>query len=333
MKRLIAITVGIAVAAAVTLAILLRNPLRSLLTFRQVDDHPLYVMHLYGDYHFDDLLKTGTHPDAALPLGPLPIARSWACTCFSAFGQPGQAILGRNFDWYNHPALLLFTHPSHGYDSVSMVDISYLVGLDSDEPSWSDRLSLLDAPYLPFDGMNERGLAVGMMAVPDAQVTTDRSKVTIDSLAAIRLLLDKAQSVDEALPLLGAYNIDWGSGPPLHYLIADSRGNSAVVEFVDGEMKVLRNERPWQAATNFVLSGHSPESAMLQCNRYATAYRTLEQAQGQASHEGAMALLEDVSQPSTIWSVVYDMQSGQIAVAMGRDYGQAHHFKLSMKQE
>ena len=35
-------------------------------------------------------------------------------------------LLGRNFDWYEHPALILFTDPPDGYASVSMVDISYL---------------------------------------------------------------------------------------------------------------------------------------------------------------------------------------------------------------
>ncbi len=332
MKRSIAVVVGIVVVVAVGLAILFRSPLRSLLTFRRVDAYPLYVMHLYEDYHFDDWLKTGTQVDAALPFDPQPTVGRWACTCFSAFGQQGQAILGRNFDWYTHPALLLFTHPPHGYASVSMVDVSYL-GLSTSEPSWSDRLRLLDAPYWPFDGMNERGLAVGMMAVPSAQAGSDRSKVTIDSLAAIRLVLDKAQSVDEALSLLAAYNIDWGSGPPLHYLIADSRANSAVVEFVNGEVKILRSEKLWQVATNFSLSFHNPESAVLQCDRYAAASRTLEQAQGQVSQEEAMALLEDVSQPSTIWSIVYDMETGQIAIVMGRDYSRVHYFKLGMKNE
>lgn len=332
MKRSIAVTIGILAVVAAGLVILLRSPLSSLLTLRQVDNYPLYVMHLYEDYQFDDWVKTGTRADIALPLASLPATGRWACTCFSAFGQPSQAILGRNFDWYNHPALLLFTHPPHGYDSVSMVDISYL-GLGNNKPSWSDRLRLLDAPYWPFDGMNERGLAVGMMAVPSAQAGNDSRKVTIDSLAAIRVLLDKAQSVDEALSLLEAYNIHWEGGPPLHYLIADSGGDSAVVEFVDGEMKVLRNQQPWQVATNFVLSGHSPESALRQCDRYATAHEALERAQGQMSQEEAMALLKAVSQPNTIWSIVYDAKSGQIAVAMGHDYTQVHYFQLGMKEQ
>ena len=71
----------------------------------------------------------------------------------------------------------------------------------------------------------------------------------------------------------------------------------------------------------------------MQCDRYATAYGTLEQARGQTSREEAMTLLEDVAQPSTLWSVVYDMKSGQIAVAMGRDYAQVHHFSLALKKQ
>ena len=72
---------------------------------------------------------------------------------------------------------------------------------------------------------------------------------------------------------------------------------------------------------------------MLQCNRYAAASRTLEQAQGGVSPEEAMAILASVSNVGTIWSVVYDMEGGQIAVAMGHNYAQIHHFDLTMKKE
>jgi predicted choloylglycine hydrolase len=211
-----------------------------------------------------------------------------------------------------------------------MVDISYL-GFGTEKLSWSDRLRLMEAPSLPFDGMNEAGLAVGMMAVPEAGAPRDPRKVTLDSLQVIRLLLDHAASVDEAISLFEAYNVDWGSGPPLHYLVADVAGNSAVIEFVRGEMNVLRNEQPWQVATNFVISGKSQEEARSLCPRYRRASDVLQQAGGSLSPDEAMSLLEQVSQEITMWSVVYDMSDGQVAVAMGRDYGDVHRFKLGMK--
>ena len=313
---------------------------RTLTTLRKVDDFPLFVMDYYADYGFDRFLQEGLRSDRRSGSGRQDTTAGWACTCFASLSQEGHLLFGRNFDWYVHPALLLFTHPPEGYASVSMVDISYL-GFDAQdyegdkatEPSWSDRRRLLDAPYLPFDGMNEHGLAVGMMAVPYAKAS-QTNEVTISSLHAIRLLLDYATDVDEAISLLRNYNIDFGDGPPLHYLISDSSGNSAVVEFIDGEMNVLRNRDPWQVATNFVISDTMPEGATSSCSRYNTTYETLEQTEGHVSHQEAMALLHNVSQSGsypTIWSTVYNMTTGDIQVVMGRKYEQVNTFRLEMK--
>ena len=292
-------------------------------TLIQVDDYPLYVMHLYEDYHFDEYLETGRYPGVSLPSSSQINDAIKACSCFSAFNLPGQAIFGRNFDWPSgFPVLLLFTYPSNGYASVSMVAMS-LLGPGSDPHKF------LGAPYIPVDGMNECGLAVGVMKVYEAQPPNDPNKVNINICTAIRLMLDKAQSVDEALSLLGEYNIPSIMG---HYLIADARGNSAVVEFVDGEMKVIRNEHPWQVSTNFVLSRFPESERGAQCVRYDLAYKTLEQAQGRMSHEEAMTLLSNI-QAGSIWSLVYDMVNGEIDIVMGRNYSQVHHFTLSMKNE
>ena len=295
-------------------------------TLIQVDDYPLYVMHLYEDYHFDEYLETGRFPGVSLPSGSQINDAIKACSCFSAFDLPGQAVFGRNGDqlygFSGFPVLLLFTYPSNGYASVSMMDMS-LLGPGSDQQKF------LGAPYIPFDGMNECGLTVGLMFVYKAQPPNDPNKVNLNVCTAIRLMLDKAQSVNEALSLLGQYNI-----PSImhHYLIADASGNSAVVEFVDGEMKVIRNEHPWQIATNFVLSRFPESERRAQCPRYDTAYKALEQTQGRMSHEEAMTLLENIA-GNAIWSLVYDMVTGEIDITMGRNYNQVHHFTLSMKNE
>jgi predicted choloylglycine hydrolase len=312
------------------------NELRSLATLRKVDDHPLYVMNYYGDYGFGDSLQTGIGQSQWIQNGSEGKKNSkfdcWACSCFSALNEDGAPVFGRNFDWYAHPALLLFTDPPDGYASVSMVDISYL-GFSSEEPSWADRRRLMEAPYLPFDGLNEHGLAIGMMAVPHGDGGGDPQKATIGSLQAIRLMLDYAGGVDQALSLLQKTNIDFSGGPPVHYLVSDPSGNSAVLEFTGGEMKVIRSEEPWQVATNFLISEVLPQGANASCERYNTAYKTLERTAGRISPEDAMTLLKEVSQPSTIWSTVYDMKSGSIRVAMGRKYDEVKEFRLEVKAE
>lgn len=309
----------------------LYNPVRTLSSLQKVDDH-LYVMVYKGDYGFEQFIKSGIQ-DSSDAISRSPENVDWACSCFATSNREGRPEFGRNFDWTTDTALLLFTDPPHGYASVAMLDVSYL-GFRSDEvqiDSFEHAFSLLDAPYLPFDGMNEYGLAVGMMAVPYAQGGDDPQKVTIDSLQAIRLVLDHAKNVEEAITLLQNYNIDFTGGPPVHYLIADPAGDSAVLEFLDDKMSVVRNTEPWQVATNFILSGKTPEQALASCWRYKTASELLEQKRGLLSQNEAMDLLENVSQGNTKWSITYGMISGELQVVMHQKYDSVHPFKLEMK--
>jgi hypothetical protein len=299
---------------------------RTLGSLEKVLDCPLYVMTYYADYGFGEIVgrdaQTGVDAESGSP---------WACTTFAALGEGGDAILGRNFDWYYRGALLLFTNPPGGYASVSLVDLNALgYREDVDDLLQGDRRGLLEAPYRPFDGMNEAGVAVGMMAVPHAEAAPDPGEMTITSLQAIRLILDYAGDVDEAVDLLEGYGISFGGGPPLHYLIADASGDSAIVEFIDDEMHVLHSEEPWQVSSNFVVARALPEGARSGCRRYNSAYRALEAAGGVVSLEEAIAILELVRQPHTMWSVVYGVSSGDVRVAMGGDYEAVASFRLDV---
>jgi hypothetical protein len=294
-----------------------------------VDDHPLYVMHYDGDYGFDEYLKVGIQANTTATLQSINKS-AWSCTCFAAMNPASETWFGRNFDWDNDPVLLLFTNPPDAFASVSMVDISYL-GFGVEQPDEQDRLKLMEAPFLPFDGMNEYGVAIGMMAVPHAEGGNDPGRITIDSLGAIRLVLDYAKNVDEAITLLENYNIDFTAGPPLHYLIADSGGDSVVVEYLDHRMIVTPNSGDWQVATNFILTGMTPEQAKPLCWRYQTAFDTLSRTMGRVSRETSMTLLQDVSQGNTQWSVVYDLTSGEFQLVMDRNYSHPLNFKLELK--
>ena len=286
--------------------------------FEKVDDYPLYVMAYEGDYGFTEYLRTG-ELDASFTDGSHP-----SCTCFAACG--GEPVFGRNFDFPRNPALLLFTDPPDGFASVSMVDLGYFGYGVGDLPDPEEGIEpLRDSPYLPFDGMNERGLVVSMAAVPRADAPVDPGKVTLGEIQVIRLLLDRAGSVDEALGLLGQFNVRM-TEPPIHYLIADRSGSSAIVEFVDGEMVVLRDDEPWQVITNFIVVG-SGAPGDVPCSRYRCAYGGLSEAGGHVSMDEAMFLLAGSSQSSTIWSTVYNMETGEICIAMGRDFDHLLRFQ------
>jgi len=176
--------------------------------------------------------------------------------------------------------------------------------------------------------MNEKGLAVGMAAIPEALAPTAEGKTTIGEIQVIRLLLDYAGDVDEALTLLEEYNVEMTT-PPIHYMIADGSGESVVVEYIHGEMHVLREEMPYQVMTNYIIQG-AQTGLDAPCWRYRAVYEGLSGCNGVLSAGEAMDLLSEASQSSTIWSIVYDASTGEIHVAMGHSYENIYTFSLDM---
>lgn len=272
-------------------------------SLRQLDDHPLWTMRYEGDY---DRMKNVTQPTPATPFG---------CSLF-ATNDAADPLFARNFDWDPAPAMLLFTDPADGYASASMVDLSYLGVTDPAE----DASKLVDAPLLPFDGMNEKGLAIGLAAVPDAQPGSRPDRPTVGSVRIIRLVLDTAATVEEAKKVFEEHNVDFDGGPPLHYLVADATGKSAAIEFVDGKVVAL----PTQAAVNFTLSG-TDEASRDTDSRYRTATEGLSPGM---DWRGAMDLLSDVQQGHTQWSVVYGLKTGSVHVSTSKRFDQVHELKL-----
>jgi len=305
-------------------------------SLEQVEDYPLYTMHYYGSYAERVASveggERGVSASRRVPnvMASLP---TWGCSLFAAQGNADEMVYGRNFDWDYSPAVLLFTHPAEGYASVSMVDIAYFGFEGAQARGLTDlplveRQALLDTPRLPFDGMNERGLVVGMAAVPPGQMVPDPDKETTGSLRVIRKMLDQAGDVDEAVAILSSYNIDFEGGPPIHYLIADPSGRAALVEFYQGEMVVFANETPYHLATNF-LRASAGESAEGECWRYDRLSQRLRKTEGRMTSQDAMDLLAAVSQEGTQWSIVYGISTGDVSVTMGRSYNASHTFHLS----
>jgi len=301
----------------------------TLSSLQKVDDYPLYTMTYTGAYR--PRVGALSFENSIANSDSYPV---WACSLFTVLLDEGNLLYGRNFDWQFSPALMLFTDPPDGYASVSIVDIEYL-GFDSEtakavtELTIDEQMSLLNAPYIPFDGMNEYGLAIGMAAVPSGDMQPKTGKESIGSLGIIRQMLDRTRTVDEAVDMMQDYNIDFSGGPPLHYLLADATGKSALVEYYDGSMQILYNEQPWHVATNFLRSSvKEPEAG--NCWRYNTIAAQLTEANGRIDTQAAMRLLADVAQNNTQWSVIYHMSNGMITIAMGQKYQTTHQFQLDL---
>lgn len=322
-KKILIALLTLVVTAVVVLGVVAYGPVKTLASLEKVDDFPLYVMRYHGTYLFDLFAEEGV--EWGLYKKIYETVKPPACTSFAALNPAGDAVFGRNFDWQHRSSLLLYTQPPNGYASVSMVDLYYLGFEGMQEIPWGKRLPLLATPYATIDGMNEWGVAMSQNAVPRRNTPVDPNRPTLLNSQMIRLVLDHAKNVDEALNLIQQYNVDFAD-VCVHFHIADASGKSAIVEYVDGGVSILRNENPYQVSTNFLLS--EPQS---DCWRYHKATTTLAETQGQASQDEAMHLLQATSLDHTVWSVVYNLSSGQIRLVMGKNYNEVHTFQLKMK--
>ncbi len=322
---------------------------KTLASLSLINDHPFYQMTYVGDYSQFLELKKKYFWAMGIPRPH--------CSAFAALNPAGGAVLGYNSDAEHRPLLLLFTDPSDGYASVSLVDLGEAFGFnDKLTPfvSAQDKSLLLYAPYYVNTGMNEMGLAFGVMADPEGKSTIDPSKDTTFGSEIRRYFLDYAKDVDEAIALMAKYNVSYNGGMASNILLADRSGHSALVEWVDGKMVVIRNQEPWQVSTNFRVYGNQAKidayTAEYQASgfirddtwgknywRYIKGSETLKKAGGQLTMDQAMDLLQNlslvVSPPSvfygTQYSIVYNLNSGDFQIVTDRNYNQVYSYHLA----
>lgn len=259
---------------------------------------------------------------------------AFGCSTISVENTKGGYYFGRNFDWNKCDAMMVVSHPSDGYASFSTVNVDFIrqgTGLASH--FLSDGVLTVAALYAPLDGMNEKGLCVSVNMIQDTDtISQDSEKSDITTTTAIRLLLNKAASVDEAVELLGQYDFHASMGYMIHLAIADSTGKSVAVEYVDNEMHVI--ETP--ILTNFYLAeGEKNGIGTSQSHtRFEILEQTLEEKPVMDSAQVRDAL-SGVSKgnfgefESTEWSVVFDQTALTAEYYHREDYGKGYAFTLS----
>lgn len=203
--------------------------------------------------------------------------------------------------------MIVRTTPGNGrYASISSVDMQFLGIKDGAVlDSFLQKVITLAAPYIPLDRINEAGVSCGIYMTyqgDDENVTpTDQNteKSDLTSTTMLRMILDYAGSVDEAIALVEQYDLHDSAGTSFHYMVADSTGASAILEWVNGtddtdtdgthrQLKVYRNdgdaivgeregEDDFQYVTNFIISPDYYENSenMKGLDRYQMIQNTI----------------------------------------------------------
>ena len=297
----------------------------------------LSVVRYEGEYGFDAFLEqggAGSDEDAAAYITLL-LAQEihmegspFGCSTLSVENRDGGYLFGRNFDWNACSGLIVSARPENGYASVSTVNLDFVRTGGLDLARLPDQMQAIVSLYAPLDGMNERGLAVSVNMIQDsASISQDTEKPDITTTTAVRLLLDRAADVEEALELLGRYDFHSSMGMMVHLALADAWGRSVTVEYLDNEMVVT--ETP--VVTNFYLApGEKQGIGTAQSHtRYEILTQALEE-HGEMTETEVRDALDSVSKDnfggfeSTEWSIVMNHETKELIYYHRENYGTAY---------
>ena len=142
------------------------------------------------------------------------------------------------YNSYDIPILMVTAKPENGYKSWNIIDMSD-VGMKSRQEidAWyNNSFQTIAATYCVSEGINSELFSASLISCPVAECD-DTSLINITPFMAVRLMLDRAATVESAIDLLSGYDIDFSTGP-YHFFISERYGNSAIIEYIDGKMSV-----------------------------------------------------------------------------------------------
>lgn len=330
----------------------IRTGIHTAVDVRKLEDG-FYYMEYNGDYGFDRFLEQGggsSDLDVAKfvakdlfggLLYPKFLGGKFGCSTLSARNAEGGMMFGRNFDWMECTAMIVKSKPVNGYASVSTVNMDFLdLGVEYNPDKFLSKVTSAASLYAPMDGVNEKGLCVAVLMINDPAVTQQNTgKPAVTTTTAVRLLLDKASDVEEAVRLLEQYDMNSSAGMMLHFTLADASGRSVAVEYVNNEMTVT--ETP--VVTNFYLTpgekygigteqSHTrynmlmerlEEQPAMDIEDMKDAMKSVSKNNFTAPHTGTADNFE-----STEWSIVYSQDSGEIRYYHRENYDSYHSFSL-----
>jgi len=234
------------------------------------------------------------------------------CTIIYAFD--GKTALAGNNEDYTNPFPIIWFQPAKDGKFGYMC-----FGFQSGWPRMEG---------LQWEGaVNEKGLFYDYATTDEVKVPRDPSKP--DSWGLSGKMIMECSTVDEGIKLFSEYNFKDGVWKG-HYLIGDRFGNSAIIE----PLAVIRKDRPYQIATNFLQSRTDPETST--DPRYRLASKLFEQSDT-ISLDLFRRILNDThmeeynGSSTTLYSYIHDLARGDVYIYNFHNYD--HGVKLNIHDE
>ncbi len=175
----------------------------------------------------------------------------YGCTDFLLTDRNGDCVVGRSMEFAPDLKSEIFVQAGRGQNCQSMIGQKKAF-------SWQQKYAILGINVFGnnqfvVDGMNGQGLSVEYLWFPGAkypELVPGKMNNTINLYDVGSWLLGTCATVAEVEAKLkgvfvfapGFSGGDLSGVLPLHLSIHDRKGNSLVVEFIDGQMKIMRNK-------------------------------------------------------------------------------------------
>lgn len=317
------------------------------------DGYNIYSMTVKYDYDTQKIIDSGFtdtqgYVDAvikeSLPLLPIKMELpSFGCSAYRAVTTDGKTVMGRNYDFkLDTSCMVIKCEPKDGYRSICSVALNN-IGADRADAGLTAKMACLTAPFSCLDGVNEKGVSVAVLTLDSEPTDQNTGREKITHSLAIRLILDKAATTQEAVDLISGYDMLSVNGRDYHLFVSDASGDSRVLEN-DCESETREfTATPMQAITNFYgmysdkveshqrngIYGHGKE-------RYDYMMEIIDACDGVLTEENSWeALMAAATEPNpesvtsnTQWSIVFNNTDVTADVTIRRHWGDVFSFSL-----
>ena len=234
---------------------------------------------------------------------------SIACSAFYYNGE--NKILAKNFDWGFGQGYLIKNirgqqKYSYGFRGNNVA-------------GWISKFGSItfnqNGKEFPYGGINEKGLVVEQLWLGNTEYQENNNK-TISELEWIQYQLDNYEKVDEVIENINSLTIK--PIARIHYFLADKNGVSAVIDFVNGDVKIDRKQDKFQVITNetsedskkyYDFNKDINPNSRSHFDRYCILRNNLnvENLSISESFKKLNLVKEDEPNYKSYWSIVYDI--------------------------
>ncbi|HVO75397.1 MAG TPA: linear amide C-N hydrolase [Ignavibacteriaceae bacterium] len=169
----------------------------------------------------------------------------FGCSTFMLSDEKN-CLIGHNLDMYpDIPGMIYINKKGLEKESVSFAELFNGVKDTLPKLKWVSKYG--SVTYNPLcrelidGGLNEVGLYIGEMSLnKDCKYSVFSNKPKMAVALWLQYILDNFSSVDEVIKFIPCTSLD-GEGFNWHFFSTDKKGNQAIIEFINGETVIHKN--------------------------------------------------------------------------------------------